>query len=96
MRHIRVRRRFSTALILLLAVCVVLFIEDRIEAFAPEVKSFAESKIEDAFGGKIKLAIGDIDGGLLHPITFNDIKIENAKGVSIIPVASSCYPQVVC
>lgn len=85
MRHIRVRRRFSTALILLLAVCVVLFIEDRIEAFAPEVKSFAESKIEDAFGGKIKLAIGDIDGGLLHPITFNDIKIENAKGVSIIP-----------
>ncbi|MFA6320781.1 MAG: hypothetical protein WCY36_02855 [Candidatus Omnitrophota bacterium] len=85
MRHIRVRRRFGIALTFLLVVCIVLFIEDRIEAFVPEMKSFAESKIEDAFGGKIRLAIGDIDGGLFHPITFNDIKIENAKGVAIIP-----------
>ncbi|MDD5428501.1 MAG: hypothetical protein PHI58_04615 [Candidatus Omnitrophica bacterium] len=85
MRHIRVRRRFGAALIFLLCVCVILFIEDRIEAFIPEMKNFAESRIESAFGGNIKLSIGEIDGGLLHTITLNNISIGNAKGVAIIP-----------
>ena len=66
MRNIRTRRRLKFVLTVLLIVCVVLFIEDRIEAFVPQMKNFAESRIEDALGGKIKLSIGDVDGGLLH------------------------------
>ena len=85
MRNIRTRRRLELVLTVLLIVCVILFIEDRIEAFVPQMKNFAESRIEDALGGKIKLSIGDVDGGLLHPITFNDIKIENGKGMTVLP-----------
>ena len=69
----------------MLIVCIILFIEDRIEAFVPEIKNFAEVKIEAALGGRVQLSIGDIDGGLIHPIIFNDIKIENGKGVAILP-----------
>ncbi len=77
MRNIRNRRRFGLILYLLLAVCVILFIEDRIEAFVPEMKNFAEARIEKAAGGRIKFSIGDIDGGLFQPITFNDVKIKS-------------------
>ena len=85
MRNIRAKRRFRFVLVGLLIVCVILFVEDRIEAFAPEMKDFAQSRIEDAMGGRIKLFIGDVDGGLLHPLTFNDIKIENGKGDVVLP-----------
>ena len=70
---------------LLLIVSAILFVEDRIEAFVPEMKNFAESKIEGALGGRIKLSIGDVEGGLLHPLTFNDINIENGKGLAVLP-----------
>ena len=70
---------------LLFIVSAILFIEDRIEAFVPEMKNFAESKIEGALGGRIKLSIGDVEGGLLHPLTFNDINIENGKGLAVLP-----------
>lgn len=85
MRNIRAKRRFRFVLVGLLIVCVILFIEDRIEAFVPEMKNFAECRIEDATGGRIRLSIGDIDGGLLHPIIFNDVKIENGKGGVVLP-----------
>ena len=85
MRNIRSRRRLELILTVLLVVCIMLFIEDRIEAFVPEIKNFAESRIEAALGGKIALSIGDMQGGLLHPITFNDIKISSAKGASVLP-----------
>ncbi len=85
MRNIRAKRRFRFVLVGLLLICAILFIEDRIEAFAPEMKSFAESRIEDATGGRIKLSIGDVGGGLLHPLTFSDVKIENGKGGAVLP-----------
>ena len=85
MRNIKAKRRFRFILVSLLIICVILFIEDRIEAFMPEMKSFAESRIEDAVGGRIKLSIGNIDGGLLHPLTFNDVKIESGKGAAVLP-----------
>ena len=85
MRNIRTRRRLGFILTSLLIVCVILFIEDRIEAFVPEIKNFAEMKIEAAMGGRVQLSIGDIDGGLIHPFIFNDIKIENGNGVAILP-----------
>ena len=85
MRNIRAKRRFRFVLVGLLIICVILFIEDRIEAFVPEMKSFAELRIEDAMSGRIKLSIGGVDGGILHPLTFNDVKIENGKGVIVLP-----------
>jgi len=51
----------------------------------PEVKGFAEARIEEAMGGGVKISMGNVDGGLLHPIVLNDIKIKNKKGVAILP-----------
>jgi hypothetical protein len=84
MRNIRTRRRFGLIINLLLVVCVILFIEDRIEAFVPQMKSLFESRIENAFGGRIGLSIGDVEGGLIHPVTFNDIRIRSGKGAALI------------
>lgn len=58
--------------------CFIFFVEERIEAFVPEVRSFAEVKMEDILGGRVKLSIGSLDGGILHPITANDIKIRSS------------------
>ncbi len=85
MRHIRTRRRFKLILITLFVVCIMLFIESRIESFVPHLKSYAESRIEDALGGKLKFSIGSIDGGILRPFTFNDIKISNRKDGALLP-----------
>jgi len=49
MRNIRARRRLTALLTLLLIVSLIAFIESRIEAFAPQFKTLAESKIEEAF-----------------------------------------------
>ena len=60
-----------------LALCLVLLAEERIEALAPQLKSYAEMKIEGAFDGKARFAIGSIEGGIFSPITLNDIKISD-------------------
>ena len=80
MRHIKARKRFKLILKMLFIICLVLFFESRIEAFAPQVKNFAILKIEDTFSGKLKLSIGSLDGGILHPFVLNDIKIKDKKG----------------
>ncbi len=67
----------------LLVICLVLFFESRIEAFAPQIKNFAVLKIEETFSGRFKLSIGSLDGGILHPIVLNDIKIKDKHGVSL-------------
>lgn len=80
MRNLRTRRYFGSVLTFLLVICAVLFIEGRIEAFMPQVKIFAESRMEDALGGKVNISIGRIDGGILHPVTFKNIKISAVGG----------------
>ena len=80
MRNIRARRRFKALLILLLAVTIIMFFESRIEAFAPQFKTLAESRIEGAFGNKIDISIGSIDGGIVRPFVLRDIKVLGAGG----------------
>ena len=75
MRNIRARRRFKALLILLLAATMIVFFESRIEAFAPQLKSIAESRIESAFGNRIGISIGTVDGGIVRPFILRDIKI---------------------
>ena len=63
------------------ALCLVIFAEERIEALAPQLKNYAETKIEGAFDGKAHFSIGRIEGGIFAPITLNDIKIsDRSKG----------------
>lgn len=69
----------------LLTFSAILFFESRVESFAPQLKLFAESKIEGAFDGRIKLSIGSLDGGIIHPFTVNDCRITDEKGSPIIP-----------
>lgn len=83
MRHIKHRRRFKLVLSLLLIACVLLLCEARIEAFAPQIRNIALVKIEETFNDRIKLSIGSIDGGILHPFVLNDIKIKDKKGASL-------------
>ncbi len=75
MRHIRTRRRFKVILILLFIMCLTVFLENRIEDLVPQLKSLAEAKVEDALGGKVNFTIGSIDGGIIHPIVLNDIRV---------------------
>lgn len=83
MRNIKARRRFRALLILLLAVSMVAFFENRIEAFVPQFKSLAESNIEEAFGKKIDIFIGTIDGGIIRPFVLRDVKVlENGGKIS--------------
>jgi len=76
----RTRKRFRFILVALFVVCAMLFLESRIEAFVPQIKNFAEVKVSSTFGGNLDFSIGSIDGGILHPIVFNDVRIKNAKG----------------
>lgn len=85
MRNVRFRRRVGLFLALLCAACAIIFVEDRIEAFVPDVKNFAEAKIGDVLGGSCKFMIGDIDGGLLRPFVLSDVRIEDVKGASVLP-----------
>ncbi|GEM_PF-1133273 len=85
MRHIRTRRHFRFTLILLLSICIVLFVEARIEAFVPEMKSFAVVKIEEALGGNVRLSVGEVGGGIFRPITISGVKIEDAKNMAMLP-----------
>lgn len=75
MRHFRTRRRFKVILILLFGMCSIVFVENRIEDLVPQLKSLAEAKVEEALGGTMNFSIGSIDGGLVHPIVLNDIRI---------------------
>ena len=73
MRHIRFRRRFKIILTLLLVLCVLVFVEGRIEAFVPQLKGLAELKVEETLNNHFKFSIGSIDGGILCPFVLNDI-----------------------
>lgn len=85
MRHIRTRRRFKFILTLLLALCIVLFFESKIEAFVPQLKVLAESEIEKSLGGRINLSIGSVDGGIMHPFVLNDVVIRDKKNTVLFP-----------
>lgn len=83
MRHTRTRRRFKFIISLLLAACIILFFESRIEAFVPQLKNFAEIEIGQTFGSNAKLSIGNIDGGIVRPLVLNDVAIRNDKDLVI-------------
>ena len=85
MRHTRTRRHFKFILSLLLAGCLLLFLEERIEAFVPDVRNFTQARIEEALGNRVRLSIGGIDGGILHPITLNDVRINDSRTAPVIP-----------
>jgi len=92
MRHARHRRRFRYVLAALLVICAVLFLEARIEAFVPEIKSYAETRIGQALDGRAAFSIGSLEGGIFNPIVVNDIKI---AGVNIGRSAQGALPSVV-
>lgn len=69
-----------------------MFCESRIEALVPQLKSYAEARIEEKLGGSFRLTVGNIDGGILHPIVLNDVKIKGAKASS--PLSSLVISQV--
>lgn len=75
MRNIRARRRFKATLIFLLVISVIAFFESRIEAFAPELKTLVEERIEGIFGGNFDISIGSVDGGVVRPIALRDVRI---------------------
>lgn len=85
MRRTRSRRRFKLVLSILFILCFILFIEERIEAFVPEVKNFAELKVEEALNGRVRFSIGSLEGGILNPITVNDIRIKDNLDSLILP-----------
>ncbi len=97
MRHIRTRRRYKVILILLCIVCFTVFIENRVEDLIPQLKSLAEAKVEDALGGKASFSIGSIDGGVIHPIVLNDIRIKRmdasqfAQNLAIDSIRTNYY-----
>ena len=96
MRHRRARKRFTVILASICAFCLVLLAEEKIEALAPQLKSFAEMKVEGAFGGKARFSIGSIEGGIFNPITLSDIKISDpTKGAAFssidLPIVRTNY-----
>ena len=80
MRNIRARRRTTALLTLLLIVSFIAFLESMIEAFAPQFKTLAEGKIEEAFKGDIKISIGRLEGGILRPFLLRDVKVLKKGG----------------
>ena len=77
---------------LVCALCLVILAEERIEAFMPQLKNYAEMKIEGALGGKVRFSIGRVEGGIFAPITLNDIKVSDRTNG---PVSSSIDLPVV-
>jgi hypothetical protein len=63
--------------------CVTVFTENRIEAFVPQVKNFAELKLGEMLGGGSRVSIGSIEGGILHPIILNNIRIVGSEGAAL-------------
>ncbi|MBI5124557.1 MAG: hypothetical protein HZA72_03980 [Candidatus Omnitrophica bacterium] len=80
MLRTRHRRRFKILLISLLLVSLIAFFENRIEAFAPQFKSLAEARIEDAFNKKINISIGALEGGIVRPFILKDVKMLGKTG----------------
>jgi len=85
MRNIRARRRFRATLIFLLVISVIAFFESRIEAFAPELKTMVEDKVEGIFGRSLNISIGSIDGGIVRPIALRDVKISGKAAGKLRP-----------
>lgn len=56
---------------------LALLLEARVGSLLPDLKGLAEARAEEMLGNRIMLSIGSIDGGILHPIVFSDIKIKD-------------------
>ncbi len=84
MRHIRARRRFKWILTSLLTLSFILFFENKVESFAPQIKQLVELKVALAIDKNIKLSIGDISGGIVRPFILNNVKIMGQEGSTIL------------
>jgi len=82
MRNIRARRRFRATLIFLLLISAIAFFENRVEAFAPELKGLAEERIEGIFGKNFGISIGSIDGGIFRPLALRDVRISGKDSMA--------------
>jgi hypothetical protein len=58
----------------------MVFVETRIEAFVPQIKTYAELGVEKVLKDRVRISIGNIEGGIIKPIIFNDIRISDKKG----------------
>ncbi|MFA5146181.1 MAG: hypothetical protein WC515_02215 [Candidatus Omnitrophota bacterium] len=85
MRHVRARRRFKVLLTAFLTFSMMLFLESKVESFAPQVKFLAESKIEEALDKKVKLSFGTLDGGIVNPFTVNGCLLLDQNGSPLLP-----------
>lgn len=72
-------------MVALLNVAIVVFFEARLESFAPQLRDYAELKIEEAFGETFIVSIGSLVGGIFHPFVLNDCTIKDLKGNAIVP-----------
>lgn len=69
----------------LLAACLVLLFETRVGSLLPRLRGIAEARAEEILGNKIRLSIGSISGGILHPFVFSDIKIKDKNDTLLAP-----------
>ncbi|MFH0763708.1 MAG: hypothetical protein V1927_01735 [Candidatus Omnitrophota bacterium] len=53
--------------------------------FIPGVRNFVEVKMEEALNGKIRFSIGSLKGGILTPITINDIRVRDNSDSPVLP-----------
>ena len=85
MKHIRTRRRLKLILISFLVLSFLLFLENRIEALAPQLKDIVELKLEETAGKQVKILIGSLDGGIIRPLVLHDIELRDKNGKAIFP-----------
>jgi hypothetical protein len=86
MKHIRTRRRFRFILVCSLAVSSLLFVEDRIEAFSPQLKSVIELRLGELTNKQVQVSIGSIDGGIIRTLTLHDVTLRDKDGGAIFPL----------
>ena len=77
MRHIRLRRRYLTVLVILLVTTLVVFAEDRLQAMVPQIAVLAEARLQDILKGGREVSVGSIRGGILRDLELGDIEIKS-------------------
>src|SRR3989338_5628318 len=85
MRHIRLRRRYLTILVILLVTTLVVFAEDRLQAMVPQIAGLAEARLQDILKGGREVSIGSIRGGILRDLELGDIEIKSRAASTPMP-----------
>lgn len=80
MRQRTVRSRYLAILVFLLVAAIIIFVEDRLQTLAPELKVIAEKRIAAVMKGGEEVSIGRIRGGILRDLELDDIQIRKRGG----------------